>query len=67
MDERIALKNKVCRMAIGWERLHAEYQKPATVDPRVDAADKALESSVKALQDYLLGDELPVVEKGEGL
>ncbi len=63
MNDKVAFENQICRLAIDWERLHAEHELPATIDPEVSMADVRLASAVKAYRDYLVVDALPVPEE----
>jgi len=65
MRPKEVLENQICRLALEWERRHAEYEKPATVTPAVADADAALAEAVRSYQAYLVKDALPEPEEDE--
>lgn len=60
VGRKVQLENLICRAAIDWERKHAEFVAPQTVDPEVDLADVNLKDAVRSYTRYLVEDALDV-------
>ena len=65
MEKKHSLENEICRAAIAWERAHAEYEKPQTISPKVEEADKALEKAARMYTGFLIEEGLPLRDDEE--